>query len=401
MKKIKLFALAYIASALAFGGTAWARRADITHEAIVVAKGETRNGDAATDKAVLIDGAFFGNLTSVGGGTVTVNGELTGDLVSMGGPILITGRVTGDVSAIGGPVTVDGGRVTGELSAVGGRITLAGTARVDGDIYSLSGVTKGPDAVHKGEVLSMAPDGIKGPLSRALSKFRGFDLKSNKPRWERRDWSFRMDGADSSDLKTFGWIAAAAIAAFLLAALGGVLLIVLPAVFFPEQVQRVRAAMLADLWKACAVGALILICFFPGLLLMTVSILGIPLVPFALLLAAAASLVGLTAFCLLVQARFFEGLKRPGPASLPAQAAAGAGLIAALIVLGKLIPLLGGVIALAGMMLLAFGVMTGLGAAWLTRLGTRPFAAAPLPAAAPAQQPAAAAQPAAQPPAQQ
>jgi hypothetical protein len=49
----------------------------------------------------------------------------------------------------------------------------------------------------------------------------------------------------------------------------------------------------------------------------------------------------------------------------------------------------GGVLVLVGMMLLAFGIMTGLGAAWLTRLGTRPFSPAALPAAAPAVPPAA------------
>jgi len=93
--------------------------------------------------------------------------------------------------------------------------------------------------------------------------------------------------------------------------------------------------------------------------------------------------------------------ERPGPAGLPGKAAAGAALIAGLLFFGKMVPLVGGVLSLVGMILLAFGVMIGLGAAWMTRMGTRPYVAPfypAAPAAVPAAVPAAAA-PAAQPPA--
>ena len=135
---MKKLALAYLASLLVMGGTAWARQPEVKHEDIMVAKGQTLNGDIATDKSITVEGTLNGDATALGGGTVTVAGEITGDLVSMGGPVLIPGRVRGDVSSIGGPVDVSG-RVHGNLSAVGGKVTLSGEGQVDGEISALGG----------------------------------------------------------------------------------------------------------------------------------------------------------------------------------------------------------------------------------------------------------------------
>lgn len=408
MKNIKKLTLAYFASLLVFGGAAWARQPDVRHEDIVVAKGETLNGDVATEKSILVDGKLIGDAAAVGGGSVTVNGELTGDLVSMGGPVSVAGIVRGDLSSIGGPVNITG-RITGNVSAVGGKVTLAGQARVDGDISALGGVEKGPQAVHNGSVNVFTPAGLKMPVGKALSTLRALGVNPGAPampRWERRssawNWNLRLDNLDTSDMgKVAGLVAAFAAVMFFVMA-SGVLLVTLPAIFFPVNVERSLAAISLDIWKSCAIGALMLVCLAPGLLMMVVSILGIPLVPFALILFAAAGVLGLSAFCVIVQARFFEGIKRQGPAGLPGKAAAGAALIAGLLFFGKMVPLVGGVLSLVGMILLAFGTMIGLGAAWMTRMGTRPYIAPAYPAA-PAAVPAAApaAQPPAVPPAQQ
>ncbi|HCC47682.1 MAG TPA: hypothetical protein DEQ38_06140 [Elusimicrobia bacterium] len=409
---MKKLALAYLASLLVMGGTAWARQPEVKHEDIMVAKGQTLNGDIATDKSITVEGTLNGDATALGGGTVTVAGEITGDLVSMGGPVLIPGRVRGDVSSIGGPVDVSG-RVHGNLSAVGGKVTLSGEGQVDGEISALGGgVDKGPKAVHRGTVNSFSADALKGTLAGALRTARsaarsasGIHPGPNDPRnWRTDSYSFKgnlsdLGGMNSGNFKIFGGLMAAWLAAILLILAAEVLLVTLPAIFFPDNVQKARAAINGDLWKACAIGALMLVGLFPGLLLMVVSILGIPLVPFALILFAAAGLLGLSAFSLLLQERFFVGLKKAGPASLPAQAATGAALLAALFFFGKLIPIIGGALSAAAVMILAFGVMTGLGAAWMTRMGTRPFAPAALPAA-PATPPAAPAAAVTPPPAQ-
>jgi len=384
---IRKLALAYLASLLALGGTAWARQPEVKHEDIYIAKGETLRGDVATDKSVTVEGTLAGDAMSLGGGTVTISGEVTGDLVSMGGPVFIPGLVRGDVSSIGGPVEISGG-VRGNVSAVGGKVTLSGEGQVDGEISALGGgVEKGPKAVHRGTVNSFSSDALKGTLFNALRTARSAARIHPGPgdprnhRTETRTWSTSLSNIHADDFKTLAWLVLAWFAVILSVLAGAVLVVALTAVFFPENVQKAQGAIDGDIWRACGVGALMLVGLFPGLLMMTVSILGIPLVPFALLLFAAAAVLGLTAFCVTLQGRFFEGIKKTGPAGLPGKAAAGAALIAALVFLGKLVPLVGGVLVLVGMMLLAFGVMTGLGAAWLTRLGTRPFITAVPPAA--------------------
>ncbi|MDA8130005.1 MAG: polymer-forming cytoskeletal protein, partial [Elusimicrobia bacterium] len=132
----------------------YARRPEVRHEDILVPKGETLRGDVATDRSLTVDGKLDGDATAVGGASVTINGELTGNLVSMGGVVTIPGLVDGDVSSIGGPVRVSG-RVAGNVSAVGGGVALIGAGEVDGDISALGGgVQKDDGARHKGSVNS-------------------------------------------------------------------------------------------------------------------------------------------------------------------------------------------------------------------------------------------------------
>lgn len=392
MKSKGKFSLAAVAALLAFGQIAEARKPEVQHQDIVVLKGQTLEGDVATDRSLLVDGRLDGSATAIGGGSVTVNGELTGDLVSMGGPVLITGAVKGDVSSIGGPVEVSG-RVEGDISAVGGRVKLSGAAQVDGDISAIGGaVEKGPQARHKGEVNSFSADAIKGTIGKTL----GIARSAGRYNWgdggrrERRGFNFNFHGSDNGGFWPVAGIIGIGLAIFFSMLLTGLVLLLIPAVFFPRQVESARAAMEGDIWKACAIGAIALVGFFPGLLMMVVSILGIPLVPFALMLYAAAAVLGLSAFSVILQGRFFEGLKKAGPVGLTAKVAVGYALIAGLGLFGKLVPFIGGLMSLIGMILLAFGVMVGLGAAWMTRMGTRPYVAeaAPVtPAPAPVQQP--------------
>ena len=368
MKNITKYALTAMLTALVLSQTAYARRPEVSHEDVVIAKGQTRNGDVATDRSITVDGKLDGSATAVGGASVTVNGELTGDLVSLGGPVAIPGLVDGDVSSIGGPVDISG-RVSGNVSAVGGKISLSGSGQVDGDISALGGsVEKGAKARYKGSINSFSSEALKGVLTHALGTARYLGRFENREERVHNPW-------------LIGGLVGIGLAIFFSMLATGIVLLLLPAVFFPRNVENSAAAISGDMWRACGIGAIALVCFFPGLLMMLVSILGIPLVPFALMLFGAAGVLGLSAFSAVLQARFFEGIKKPGPAGLPGKVAAGYAVMAGLLFFGKLVPFIGGLLSLIGLMLLAFGVMTGLGSAWMTRMGTRPFS---LPAAPPA-----------------
>jgi hypothetical protein len=250
------------------------------------------------------------------------------------------------------------GRVGGDIAAMGGTVTLLGSAEVNGDIAAMGGtVIKDPKAVHRGAVTNFSLRSMRGALGQAL-RLSGSGHGNNAAPW------------------LAAGLAGAALLVLVSALITGFVILLLPAVFFPESVRRCHAAVSGDIWQSSVAGAILMVAFLPGMLVITVSIVGIPLLPFAALLYALAVVLGLSGFCIALQDRFFLGIKRAGPASLPGQVAAGFGLIAGLMFFGKLIPFAGGVLALLGFLLLFLGSMAGLGACWLTRMGTRPHAGA-------------------------
>ncbi len=350
-----------------YGYKGWrSHRGEVRHENVTVEKGQVLNEDVVTDKAITIDGVLQGDAVAVGGAPVTVKGEVTGNLVSIGGPVNITGRVKRDVTGIGGPVAISG-IVGGDVVSLGGRVELTGAAEVEGDISAIGGaVVKGEKTVHRGEVLNLDMRMVRSVLPRILRTARyAAGNERNVDRW-------LMGGLVGVGLLVF----------FSMLATGAVLLL-LPAVFLPENVENTANAISGNMWRACGIGALMVVGFFPGLLMMVVSILGIPLVPFALMLYAAAGVLGLSAFSVALQGRFFKGIKKAGPAGLPGKVAAGYAIMAGLMIFGKLIPFIGGVLSLIGCMLLSFGAMLGLGAVWLTRMGSRSYTQPPPPAVPP------------------
>ena len=357
MKNIKRYAL-FAVALLCLGQAAQAARRELTHEDVVIEKGQTVRGDVATDKSILVNGTLDGDAVSVGGASVTINGELTGDLVAIGGAIYIPGLVKGDVSGIGGPVSVSG-KVSGDVASVGGGVNLSGTGEIDGGISVLGGsFTKGEKAIHKGEVHSFDTHAVRTVLPRVLRLVR-----------------YAGDRERGVNPWMVGGLLGLGLLFFFSVLVTGAILLLLPPVFFPKNVENMAAAISTDMWRACGIGALMVVGFFPGLLMMVVSVLGIPLVPFALMVYAAAGVLGLSAFSAVLQGRFFEGIKKAGPVGLPGKVATGYAIMAGLTLFGKIIPLAGDVLSLIGFMLLSFGAMLGLGAAWITRMGNRGQAA--------------------------
>lgn len=365
MKNIKR-QLMFILAMTCLTGAAQARKGDLLHEDVFVAKGQT-SGGVYTDKSITVDGIMTGDAVSIGGASVTVKGEVTGDLVSMGGVVDVSGLVKGDVVSMGGPVAVSG-RVGGDISNIGGKVELTGSGQVDGDISALGGtVIKSEKAMHKGELHNFDVRALRNTLPRVLRAIRyaeGPDGHGPEP--------WLLGGLIG------GLIGAGLVVLFSMLATGIILLLLAP-VFFPKNVETAAAAISGDIWRASGVGALMLIGFLPGLLMMVVSVLGIPLAPFALMLYATAAVLGLSAFSVVLQQRFFEGIKKAGPVSLVGRVAAGYAIMAGLLFFGKLLPFIGGILFLIGFILMAFGTMIGLGAVWLTRMGSRAHTPAPAP----------------------
>jgi hypothetical protein len=76
---------------------------------------------------------------AMGGRTVAAGTTVAGPVAAAGGPLHVYGTVTGDAIAIGGDVIVhESGRVTGNAVSALGSVTLAGGS-VDGEMRQLSG----------------------------------------------------------------------------------------------------------------------------------------------------------------------------------------------------------------------------------------------------------------------
>jgi len=333
---------------------------NVRHENVTVEKGQTLHEDVVTDKSLTVNGILDGDAVSVGGASVTVTGRITGDLVSIGGLVGIPGLVEGDVAGIGCPVEISG-RVEGNVASVGGSVELSGTGEVDGDISAVGGsIVKGEKTVHKGEVNGFDMRALRSVLPRIISAVRDTQERGPGP------W-------------LIGGLIGIGLIVFFSVLVTGAVLFLLPAIFFPKHVETTAAAISGEMWKACGIGALMVVGFFPALLMMLVSVLGIPLVPFALMIYAFAAILGLSAFSVVLQGRFFDGIKKPGPSGLPGKVAMGYAIMAGLMLFGKLLPFIGGILSLIGFMLLSFGAMLGLGAAWMTRMGSRTHVPGPLP----------------------
>ncbi|HAH31063.1 MAG TPA: hypothetical protein DCL44_01980 [Elusimicrobia bacterium] len=325
-----------------------AKTDDIRHTDVMIPKGETLNEDIVTDKSVIVNGVLDGDCVSFGG-PVTITGSASGDIVSLGGPVTISGLAKGDIASFGAATEITG-TVDGDVAVIGSNLVLKGTATVNGDISSLGGhVDKGDKVKFNGKI-STVDLGILTRLTK-LKKLREFHGKDISP------W-------------LVGGLLGLGLFVMISILLAGIILLILPAIFFPKNVEAVADEITGNFWKSAGVGTLIIMALFPALLCMAISILGIPLIPLALILFCAAGILGMSAFSAVFEKRFFEGIKKSGPQALIGKVAAGYALMAGLLIFGHVIPLVGGILSLTGFIIIAFGAVLGLGAVFTTKMGT-------------------------------
>lgn len=316
------------------------RKGDCTVE-----KGETVEGDVAAEGAVTVKGVVTGDCAAFGG-PLTVEGECRGEAASFGGPVRVAGRVGGDLASFGGAVDLTGS-AGGDVSSFGGDLTLRSSSTIEGEVSVFGGRFKQePGATIKGELHNYS-----SPLIGAIVP--GVALASMKAdRHGKRGRAPRK----------------ALISGFLL---GLCLLPFLATLFFPSQVETIAAAASGDFWRALGIGLLVEMAVVPGTLALAVSVIGIPFIPVAYAALTAAVVMGTGAFFLLMARRACLNLGQPAPSTIKAVGCAGAAA-AAISIAGGLLPVVGGILGLALFLTLCCGTTLGLGAVWLTRLGTRP-----------------------------
>lgn len=229
-------------------------------------------------------------------------------------------------AAIGGSVIV-AGQVEGAATAIGGDVILKSSAIIDQDAVSIGGRVKAePGAIIKGEIVEM-----KG-ISRVIPFLFGSEGEQ----------ILEAIGVGLLILR-LSWL------------ITFVLFAVLTGLLCPERIDRMSDALRGNALKIGLIGLLGLILLPPIILLLALTIIGLPFIPLLLLLVGFISIFGEMGICLLL-----------GKKMLGEETASLKGIIIGAIPLGALvfIPSLGGIISsIAGIF--------GFGTALSTRLGKK------------------------------
>lgn len=99
----------------------------------------------AWGNSVTVSGEMAGDVVAAGG-TVTINGQVAHDVLAAGGTVTISGDIGDDVRIVGGDVIIEG-TVAGSLTVFSGRVKILSNATIAGDV-----IIYGGDAIIEGIV---------------------------------------------------------------------------------------------------------------------------------------------------------------------------------------------------------------------------------------------------------
>jgi cytoskeletal protein CcmA (bactofilin family) len=260
-----------------------------------LAVAETRSGGAVT---VGPNETLDDDLDAFGG-AVVVEGTVDGDVVAFGGDIEIaeSGTVRGDIETAGGAVQI-AGTVDGDVNASGGTVTISESGQINGSLQASAGVITVDGAV--GEAAQLGAESVRLAPTASL----GGDL-SYQGDLEQADGA-SVDGTVSQTTAVAGESNGTAtplgVSLFdiygilVTLAVGAVLLLLFPR-FSASVADRSQAQPL----RSAGLGLAALVLVPLGLLLVLVTVIGIPLA------VAGALIFGLLLWAASVYGRFALG----------------------------------------------------------------------------------------------
>ena len=251
-----------------------------------------------------------------------------GNIVKIGSDVTIeAGQKVSNVVAIGGQITVSGA-VDNNVVAVGGSVVLTKTAVVGGSVVSLGGIiVSARDSQIIGTMTEINSSNLFETLTTALSA-----------EWEGWSWIF----------------AVISLSIFLVILVLALLIVAL----LPKPVRTVAEAIGENTFKVALTGLLGLVLITPLALLLTVSVVGIALIPLEVIIVVCSMLLGFIAVCQFIGKKVLTLFHRPNPSMLRET------------FWGLIILWLIGWIPYIGWMVKAVAIVIGLGAALITRFGT-------------------------------
>lgn len=203
------------------------------------------------------------------------NEVIMGDAVSIMGSVTVNGKVMGDVVAIMGDVTVNG-EVMGDVTAVGGRVTRSDSARIYGKITQVG-----------------VGEGI-GDIIKNVTKY-----------------GFHRGAAGNRSITIFNTGFPYIVRTMHL--LGLIALGSLTIILFPNSIKNLADEVDRETARRFLIGFLAIILMPLAIILMAVTIIGIPLIPLAVLLVAAAGFYGYLSISIFLGRKLNEQLHlKPG-----------------------------------------------------------------------------------------
>ena len=233
----------------------------------------------------------------VAGRWVMLEGGIGGDLYAMGQTVDLRGAVVGDATLAGQEVSV-AGEVGGDLRLFGSEIALAapvtGTAVIGGEFVDWDGMVGG-DAVLTARDVSFGPSaGVQGNLilyEEEPGTLAVPETVAPEDRIERReadDWD--------DDFGDFGDYAPVSLGGMVGSFLMGVLFVTLAsavaAALMPETMARLRKTVLAQPGRAVLAGFLAQSVLVGGGILVSLTLIGLLLLPAAILVSVLAGIAG-------------------------------------------------------------------------------------------------------------
>jgi len=250
---------------------------------------------------------FFGDVT------VGANETLSGDAVAIFGNVVVDGKVRGNVVAVMGDVQVNG-EVMGDVTCVGGRVTRSDTSIIHGRVNQI-GIGEGINH-----------------MFRIFPNSRAFNFSINTSRF--------FPGFS------------------LLRFLGTLALSILSIVLFPRHISVAAENVEVKIGFKFLIGLVILMLMPIAIVLLFITLIGIPLIPIAILLLSAAGFFGYIGISIYLGKRLNEQLHiKP---SIFVEYLLGAMLLKLI----QFIPFIGSLSSLAVLML-------GIGITVDTRFGTK------------------------------
>ena len=261
-------------------------------------------------------------------GPATAGATEDKSIIKIGSDVTIEeGEKVRTVVTIGGQITVSG-TVEKNVVAVGGSVVLTKTAVVEGNVISLGGViVMGRDARVDGSLTEINSSNLYETLTAALST-----------EWEGWSWVF----------------AVISLAIFLVIMVVALLI----AALLPKPVRTIGEAIAESTFKVILCGLLGLVLIVPLALLLTVSVVGIALIPLEVIIVVCSFLLGFIAVGQLIGGKVLHLFKRPNR-----------GMVRETF-WGLIVLWLVGWIPYIGWMVKAVAIVLGLGAVFITRFGT-------------------------------